>query len=78
MACAGHKSRTESGPGRPFTLNTTFTVNTLLEKLYHTMSATGKVIKYNLKNTKKKRIIFHWNDQFDRGRSEGKTESLFL
>lgn len=58
MACAGHKTRTESGPGRPFTWNTTFTVNTLMAKMYHTMSATGNVIKHNLKNTKKK-DIFH-------------------
>lgn len=53
MACAGHKTRTESGPGRPSTLNTTFTINTLMEKMYQTMSATGKDIKHNLKN------IFH-------------------
>lgn len=35
VACAGHKTRTESGPGRPFSWNTTFTVNTLMEKIYH-------------------------------------------
>lgn len=59
MACAGHKTRTKSDSGRPFTLHTMFTVNTLLEKMYHTMCAAGKVIKYNLKNTKKKYNIFH-------------------
>lgn len=58
MACARHKTRTECGPGGPFTWITAFTVNTLMEKMYQTMPATGKVIKHNLRNTKEK-DIFH-------------------
>lgn len=47
MACAGHKTR------QPFALNTGFPVNTLLEKMYHTMSA--KVTKHNLQEYEEKR-----------------------